>query len=195
METVIFATGNQHKIREVNEILKAQIKVVSHLEFGISDQLPEPFDNMHQNAESKAQYVYERVGIACFAEDSGLEVDALDMRPGVYSARYAGEHRVPDDNINKVLDELHGKQDRSAQFRSVIAYINEDQVYYFEGVVRGTILHERKGKGGFGYDPVFVPEGYDKSFAELPSSTKAKISHRAKSMNKLIDWLLTNSSK
>jgi XTP/dITP diphosphohydrolase len=156
---------------------------------GITDDIPEDADNLADNALFKARYVHERTGLNVFADDTGLEVDALDGAPGVLSARYAGAGKSPDDNIIKLLKEIEGVEDRKASFRTVIALIYDNSEYLFEGKVEGAIIQKRRGTQGFGYDPVFVAKGYDLTFAEIPLSEKNKISHRAQAMKKLIAFL------
>jgi XTP/dITP diphosphohydrolase len=162
-------------------------------EIGCFDDIPETADTLEGNALLKARYVYERFGKDCFADDTGLEVEALNNAPGVYSARYAGTDKDAGANMRKLLDELSDESNRKARFRTVIALIKEGTEYLFEGEVRGTISCEPKGINGFGYDPIFVPENYDKSFAELDLSVKNTISHRANAVKKLVDFLQDNN--
>lgn len=186
-QKIVFATNNAHKLEEVAAILGNSYEVLSLREIGCYDDIPETADTFAGNALQKAQYVKEHYGYDCFADDSGLEVDALDGAPGVYSARYSGEG--PEANMDKLLHNLTGKSERGAQFRTVIALLINGESRYFEGIVRGTIISERRGKGGFGYDPIFVPEGYDLTFAELGSEVKNRISHRAKAVELLAQYL------
>lgn len=183
------ATNNRHKIEELQAILGNQFELVTLEEIGCFDEIPETQPTMEGNSLQKAQYVYDHYGVNCFADDSGLEVDALGGEPGVYSARYAGEERSHAKNIEKLLANLEGVENRSAQFRAVITLILDGKINQFEGIVRGKIIAELRGNGGFGYDPVFVPEGYDKTFAEMTMDEKNPISHRGRSVAKLVEFL------
>ena len=195
MSTLIFATGNPHKVKEVNQVLSAAWEVRSSFALGITEDLPETQDTLEGNALQKARYVYEKLGQDCFAEDTGLEVEALHGAPGVYTARYAGDSKDPDANIQKVLNELEGNENRRAQFRTVIALILNGEEYLFEGIAPGNIQHCKSGTGGFGYDPVFQPEGYTQNFAEMEASIKNQISHRGIAVRKLIEFLESRSAK
>ena len=186
-QKIVFATNNAHKLEEVAAMLGSSYEVMSLREIGCTTDIPETADTFAGNALQKAHFVKEHFGYDCFADDSGLEVDALDGAPGVYSARYSGEGSEA--NMDKLLLNLTGKSERSAQFRTVIALVIGEDTQLFEGIVRGTIIEERKGEGGFGYDPIFVPEGYDKTFAELGADVKNRISHRAKAVEKLTEYL------
>jgi XTP/dITP diphosphohydrolase len=186
---LIFATNNKHKIREISDLLDDRFKIIGLADTGITEDIPEDADNLADNALFKARYVHERTGLNVFADDTGLEVDALNGAPGVHSARYAGANKDPDGNIIKLLKELEGVEDRKARFRTVIALIYHNSEYLFEGKVEGGIIQKRRGTDGFGYDPVFVAEGYDLTFAEIPLSEKNKISHRAQAMKKLLVFL------
>jgi len=186
---LVFATNNKHKIREISDILDDSFRIVGLADVNITEDIPEEADTLAGNALFKARFVHERTGMNVFADDTGLEVEALGGEPGVYSARYAGEGCNFDDNINKLLTRLKGIENRKAQFRTVIALILDNREYLFEGSVAGEILSERKGGGGFGYDPVFRAAGYDQTFAEMPLSEKNKISHRAVAMKKLLSFL------
>ena len=186
-QKIVFATNNAHKLEEVAAILGENYEVLSLREIGCETDIPETADTFAGNALQKAHYVKEHFGYDCFADDSGLEVDALDGAPGVYSARYSGGGS--EENMTKLLHNLTGKSERGAQFRTVIALLIGDDTRLFEGIVRGSIIEERRGEGGFGYDPIFVPEGYDKTFAELGSEVKNRISHRAQAVEKLADYL------
>ena len=186
-QKIVFATNNAHKLEEVAAILGDSYEVMSLREIGCNDDIPETADTFAGNALQKALYVKEHYGYDCFADDSGLEVDILDGAPGVYSARYSGGGSEA--NMDKLLLHLTGKSERSAQFRTVIALLIGEDTQLFEGIVRGTIIEERKGEGGFGYDPIFVPEGYDETFAELGAEVKNRISHRAKAVEKLAKYL------
>ena len=188
-QKIVFATNNAHKLEEVAAILGDNYEVLSLREIGCDADIPETSETFAGNALQKAQYVKEHYGYDCFADDSGLEVDALDGAPGVFSARYSGGGSEA--NMDKLLHNLTGKSERSAQFRTVVALLIGEESHMFEGVVRGTIIEERRGEGGFGYDPIFVPEGYDLTFAELGSDIKNRISHRAKAVKQLAEFLLT----
>lgn len=189
MRTLIFSTNNKHKIHEVREIIGSDIVLKSLADVGLEGDIPETADTLQGNALQKAQWVWERTGTDCFADDTGLEVEALGGAPGVYSARYAGEHCSFDDNINKLLAALEGKTNRRACFRTVICLIEQGVPRYFEGRVDGVILTERYGKEGFGYDPIFMPDRFAVSFAEMPLEVKNKISHRGLAVQKLCDYL------
>lgn len=184
-----FATNNAHKLDEVRQILGKQFQVLSLADIGCDEELPENQATLAGNSEEKAVYVYQHYHINCFADDTGLEVDALDGEPGVYSARYAGPQRSGEDNMYLLLQKLAPEAERSAQFRTVITLILDGKKHQFEGAVRGSIAHQRSGNGGFGYDPIFIPEGYDKSFAEMSPEDKNKISHRGKAISKLVHFL------
>jgi len=186
---LIFATNNKHKIREISDLLDNRFNILGLADVSITDDIPEDADNLADNALYKARYVHERTGMNVFADDTGLEVNALNGAPGVHSARYAGADRNPDDNIIKLLKQLEGITNRKARFRTVIALIFNNREYLFEGKVEGKIIQKRKGTGGFGYDPVFIAKGYDNTFAEIPLSEKNKISHRAQAMKKLLAFL------
>ena len=189
MKTLVFATNNLHKLEEVRDILGGSFRIASLKEIGCIDDIPETADTLEGNALQKARYVKEKFGYDCFADDTGLEVEALGGAPGVFSARYAGPGHDSEANMRKLLKELEGKTNRQAQFRTVVALLLDGEEYTFEGIVRGTILTERRGTAGFGYDPVFVPEGYAETFAEMGSEEKNRISHRARAVQKLADFL------
>jgi XTP/dITP diphosphohydrolase len=186
---LVFATNNTHKLHEVEKMLGKDVKLLSLNDIDCTEDIPETADTLEGNALQKARFVYEKYNVDCFADDTGLEVEALNNAPGVYSARYAGEQKNPQDNMNKLLAELQGKENRNARFRTVIALILNGKEYLFEGEVKGVIEKDKKGEEGFGYDPIFSPEGYDKTFAELDLSIKNKISHRGKAIAKLIEFL------
>lgn len=190
MHTIVFATNNKHKLLEVQQILGNTFHLKSLVDIGFTEDIPEDFDTLEQNASQKAWYLYNRFGVDCFADDTGLEVDALDGKPGVYSARYAGEQRNSQDNIVKLLADLKGISNRKAQFRTVISLIISGEEHQFQGVVRGSIIDELKGSDGFGYDPIFVPEGYNLTFAEMEIDLKNRISHRGLATQKLVAFLL-----
>lgn len=189
MRKLIFATNNKHKLGEVREMLDGKVEIVSLEEAGLSGEIPETADTLQGNALQKAQWVWERTHQNCFADDTGLEVDALDGAPGVYSARYAGEHCSFDDNVNKLLKALDGESNRKAQFRTVICLIEDGEPRYFEGKVEGQILTERYGNEGFGYDPIFMPDRFAVSFAEMPLEVKNMISHRGMAVKRLTEYL------
>jgi XTP/dITP diphosphohydrolase len=186
---LVFSTNNKHKIREISDLLDGRFEIIGLADIGITEDIPEDEDNLAGNAMFKARYVHDRTGLNVFADDTGLEVDALDGAPGVYSARYAGESKDPSDNIVKLLKELEGAKNRKARFRTVIALIYNNSEHLFEGKVEGRIIQKRRGTGGFGYDSVFIAEGYDLTFAEMPLAEKNKISHRAQAMKKLLEFL------
>jgi XTP/dITP diphosphohydrolase len=188
-EKLVFATNNNHKLEEVREILGHDFQLLSLKDIDCTEDIPETADTLEGNALLKAQYVKQHYGYDCFADDTGLEIPALNNAPGVYSARYAGEAKDPKANMSKVLRELEDKADRSAQFRTVIALIIGQKEYLFEGIVRGNLIREARGNTGFGYDPIFVPEGYSETFAELGADIKNKISHRAEAVLKLKNFL------
>lgn len=189
MRTLIFSTNNKHKIHEVRELMGSDIVLKSLADVGLEGDIPETSDTLQGNALQKAQWVWERTGNDCFADDTGLEVEALGGAPGVYSARYAGEHCSFDDNINKLLAAMEGNTNRRACFRTVICLIEQGVPRYFEGRVDGVILTERYGNEGFGYDPIFMPDRFAVSFAEMPLEVKNKISHRGQAVQKLCDYL------
>lgn len=190
MRKLIFATNNKHKVEEVRAALAGAVQIVTLAEAGLSGEIPETADTLQGNALQKAQWVWERTGMDCFADDTGLEVDALGGAPGVYSARYAGEHCSFDDNVNKLLAALKGQTNRRADFRTVICLIERGEPKYFEGRVDGQILTERHSNGeGFGYDPIFMPDRFALSFAEMPLDVKNRISHRGLAVQKLAEYL------
>lgn len=188
---LIFATHNRHKVSEVQAMLPAGIHVRSLSDLGCDEDIPETADTLQGNALQKVQFVHERYNCNCFADDTGLEIDALDGRPGVYSARYAGEGCSFDDNVRKVLAELENVPlaQRTARFRTVVALILDGRTYFFEGKVEGLMTLERHGVEGFGYDPIFLPEGYGQTFAEMDASEKNRISHRGRAMAKMVGFL------
>lgn len=187
---IVFATHNKNKLRELQEILAGcDIRILGLADIGCNEEIEENATTIEGNAMVKARYVKLHYGYDCFADDTGLEVYILGNRPGVYSARYAGEPCDSEKNIDKLLSELDGLNDRRARFRTVIALISNNELKEFEGKIEGAIIKERRGNGGFGYDKVFVPEGYDRTFAEMESFEKNSISHRAKATQLLIDYL------
>ncbi len=189
MEQLVFATNNPHKVDEVRNKLSGLFEIRTLSEIGCVEDIPETSDTLQGNAAQKSHYLHDRFHCDCFADDTGLEVEALNGAPGVYSARYAGPGKDSEANIDKLLSELEGKENRRARFRTVISLILNGQEHFFEGIVSGTILTERHGSNGFGYDPVFQPDGYDRSFAELSMDEKNKISHRGRATEKLIQFL------
>lgn len=186
---LVFATNNQHKLDEVSAKLGGRIKLLTLNDIGCHEDIPERGVTFRENASIKSRYVYEKYGLNCFGDDSGLEVEALDREPGVYSARYAGEHGNHSANIDKLLKNLEGIENRAARFVTIISLIWEGKEYFFEGTVEGTIRSERTGVQGFGYDPVFQPTGFDITFAEMSLEEKNKLSHRAKAVEKLVEFL------
>ncbi len=185
---LVFATNNPHKIQEVKEVLGGSFEILGLKDIQCTEELPETHDTIRENAQEKARFVYEKYGVDCFSEDSGLEIDALQGEPGVHTAHYAGS-RDADANMQLVLDKMAGHTNRSARFRTVIALILHGREYLFEGVVEGSILEKKRGTGGFGYDPIFMPLGYEHSFAEMPSEIKSQMSHRAKATQELMAFL------
>lgn len=189
MKNIVFATNNKNKLREIRDIVGSKYNILSLSDINCHEDIPETADTIEGNALLKARFVKEKYGYDCFADDTGLEVEALDNRPGVYSARFAGEDCNSENNINKLLSELEDIENRKARFRTVIALIKGETEEEFEGVIYGNISHERHGEGGFGYDKVFVPENYEKTFAEMLPKEKNSISHRAKATRLLIEYL------
>ena len=189
MKQLVFATNNSHKVDEVKNKLGGLFEIKTLSEIGCEEDIPETSDTLRGNAGQKSHYLYDHFHCDCFADDTGLEVEALDGAPGVYSARYAGPAKDSEANIDKLLSELAGKENRRARFRTVISLILDGEEYIFEGIVNGTILTERHGSHGFGYDPVFQPDGYDCSFAELSMEEKNKIRHRGRAVEQLIRFL------
>ncbi|MEA5402226.1 non-canonical purine NTP diphosphatase [Arcicella sp. DC2W] len=189
MKKLCFATNNAHKVEEVQAILGEQFELLTLSQIGCQEELPETGNTLEANSLQKAQYLFDHYQVDCFADDSGLEVTALGGEPGVFSARYAGEQRSHADNIALLLKNLSGEKDRSAQFRTVITLILDGKVNQFEGIIKGKIIEELKGSEGFGYDPIFMPEGYEITFAEMSIEEKGEISHRAKAVEKLIEFL------
>lgn len=186
---ICFATNNLKKLKEVRLALGKEFEIVSLEDIGCHEELPETGDKLEDNAFQKARYVKTHYGVDCFADDTGLEVDALDGAPGVYSGRFAGEPRSDDRNVNLLLEKMAGKKDRKAAFRTIIALIVGEEEWAFEGKAEGDLLVERSGEGGFGYDPIFRPKGYDKTFAELSMEEKNAISHRGKAVRLLAVFL------
>jgi XTP/dITP diphosphohydrolase len=190
MKKIVFATNNKHKLDEIRKISEGKLEILSLNDINCRTDIPETGTTLEENALIKARFVKDNFGYDCFADDTGLEVKALDGAPGVYSARYAGEDCRAEDNIRKLLTNLEGISDRRAAFRTVVALLIGDEQYFFEGAIHGKIIDEKRGESGFGYDPVFVPDGYEQTFAELGEDIKNKISHRAIATTKLIRFLL-----
>lgn len=187
--TLVFASANMHKIAEIRAMLPHGFTLLGLHDIGCLDDIPETADTFGGNAQLKADYVTQKFGYDCFADDSGLEVDALNGAPGVYSARYAGSQKNDSDNIDKLLDELAGIENRSARFKTVIALNLKGERHFFSGSVEGKITHEPLGNNGFGYDPVFIADGFDKTFAQISQAEKATVSHRGRAVGKLIAFL------
>ena len=191
MKKLVFATNNAHKLEEIRAILGDKVEILSLNDINCHADIPETADTLQGNAALKAQYIYENYGLDCFADDTGLEVEALNGAPGIYSARYAGgEGHDSEANMKKLLSEMQDKDNRKARFRTVICLIEGGEEHFFEGIVNGSIIRERKGGAGFGYDPVFMPDGYSETFAEMGNDEKNKISHRARAVQKLCEYLL-----
>lgn len=191
---LVFATNNAHKLEEIRAILGNSIEILSLADIHCHADIPETADTLEGNARQKSRYVYEHYGLDCFADDTGLEVESLGGTPGVYSARYAdGQGHDSQANMNKLLKEMEEKNDRKAQFRTIISLIEKGEERQFEGIVKGQITREKRGESGFGYDPIFQPDGYETTFAELGSDIKNRISHRARAVAALCDYLTKES--
>lgn len=191
---LVFVTNNAHKLEEIRAILGERIEILSLSDIGCHADIPETADTLEGNARQKSRYVYEHYGLDCFADDTGLEVESLGGAPGVYSARYAdGQGHDSQANMNKLLKEMEEKNNRKAQFRTIISLIEKGEERQFEGIVKGQITKEKRGESGFGYDPIFQPDGYDTTFAELGSDIKNRISHRARAVATLCDYLTKES--
>ena len=187
---IVFATNNKNKLREIQLLLPGGFTVLSLDDIGCNVELPENQNTLEGNAKEKAQFIFRKYKTSCFADDTGLEVNSLGGHPGVFSARYAGKGRNAEENIQKVLNEMKGKVDRSARFRTVICcYINDKPPRLFEGCVQGVLTEKRNGREGFGYDPIFIPDGRTKTFAEMDIEEKNSISHRGEAISKLVDYL------
>lgn len=186
---IVFATNNAHKLGEVSQVVGDKFELVTLRECGITEDIPENEPTLEGNALAKARYVYSRTGLNCFADDTGLEVDALGGEPGVRSARYATDGHDDEANKRLLLERMQGVESRAAQFRTAVALILDGKEYLFEGIVRGEIATEEHGEGGFGYDPLFFPEGGDKTFAEMSAEAKNEISHRGRAVRKLAEFL------
>ena len=189
---LVFATNNQHKLDEIRKITNGLTEIVSLAEINCHDDIPETADTLEGNALQKARYIKKHFGLDCFADDTGLEVEVLHNAPGVFSARYAGPGHDSEANMNKLLQELQDKDNRKARFRTVIALILNGKEYLFEGIINGTITREKRGGSGFGYDPLFVPDNYSQTFAEMGNDIKNQISHRAQAVKKLTTFLSNN---
>jgi len=186
---LIFATNNKHKLEEISKVLNNKFDLLSLSDIGFKEEIPETHETLEENSREKAEYIYNRFKTNVFADDTGLEIEALNGEPGVYSARYAGEHCSFTDNMNKVLSKLEGIENRKAKFRTVITLILDGKEYQFEGIVEGDITKTKHGIEGFGYDPIFRPNGYKETFAEINLNLKNKISHRGLAVKKLIEFL------
>jgi len=186
---LVFATHNLNKIREIQELVPSGIEILSLTDINCTEDIEETGITLEENAKIKVDYIKDKYGYDCFADDSGLEIDALDGAPGVYSARYAGTEKSNKKNIEKVWTKLAKKKDTAAQFRTIIAAHIDGKTFQCEGKVHGTIIYEKRGEGGFGYDPIFIPEGYSETFAELEKEVKNKISHRAKAFHIFLSTL------
>lgn len=186
---LVFATNNPNKLAEIRMLVPSSIEILSLKDINCNEELPETSDTLEDNAAQKAYFVYDNYGFNCFSDDTGLEIEVLDGRPGVYSARYAGEECVAEDNMQKVLDEMQGKDNRDARFRTVISLVIDGKEFQFEGQVDGQIIPEKWGDKGFGYDPIFLPDGYVESFAQMSIQQKNEISHRGLAVKQLIDFL------
>lgn len=202
MDEIVFATNNQHKIGEIKNLVQSSYNIVGLIDKGIEDEIPEDHFTLEENAMQKAAYIFDKYGLNCFADDTGLEIDALNGEPGVFSARYSligepvyPEMNVTEGNIRKVLEKMTDQEVRSARFRTVIALIINGETNYFEGKVEGTITRSPSGADGFGYDPVFLPLGYDRTFAEMSLDDKNKISHRAIAVTKLVAFFNKTAHK
>jgi XTP/dITP diphosphohydrolase len=191
MHQLVIASNNKGKIREIRQMV-ADIELLSLSDIGFTDEIPEPYHTFEENALAKASAIHKFSGKNVFADDSGLCVNALHGAPGVDSAHYSGS-RDDEDNLQKVLQELKGAEDRSAFYKAVICLLWDGEVYYFDGICKGTIIEEKRGAGGFGYDPVFVPDGYEQTFGELMPDVKNNISHRGKAVRKMVEWLISQS--
>jgi len=195
MQQLVFATNNQHKLEEVSAKIKGRFELLSLEDIGCTDDIEETGTTFSENASIKSHYIYQKYQLNCFGDDSGLEIDALNSEPGVYSARYAGEHGNHAANMSKVLQNLNNEKNRKARFRTVISLIWNGEEHFFDGTVEGSIRTELSGTEGFGYDPIFEPEGYNITFAEMSMDQKNSISHRARAVDKLIDFLSTTSGQ
>ena len=192
---LVFATNNQHKLQEITQLLNGSFELLSLNDIGCEDDIPENQATLEGNAAEKSFFIYNKYGLNCFADDTGLEIEALNGEPGVYSARYAGEERSAENNMDLVLDKLDKIKNRKARFRTVVSLVIDGSETQFEGIVDGEILEEKRGKTGFGYDPIFKPDESDVSFAEMSMDEKNKISHRARAVQKLVEYLIRHKGK
>ena len=192
---IVFATNNKHKLDEIRKITEGKIEILSLVDIDCHDDIDETGTTLEENALIKARFVKDKYGFDCFADDTGLEVEALGGAPGVYSSRYAGETCSPQDNMRKMLSEMQGVENRNAKFRTVIALLLNGEKHFFEGEIPGRIIDEKRGDAGFGYDPIFMPDGYTQTFAELGDDVKNTISHRAIATQKLVAFLMDNASR
>ncbi|BAX80070.1 non-canonical purine NTP diphosphatase [Labilibaculum antarcticum] len=188
---LVFATNNRNKLKELQNLLGEEIELLCLADINCEDEIPEDYETLEENASQKAQYIFDKFNVNCFADDTGLEIEALNNEPGVYSARYAGEEKDAKANMKKVLENLNGVENRKSRFRTVISLIIDGKENQFEGIVEGNILEKERGIDGFGYDPIFEPKGYDISFAEMDMTEKNKISHRGLAVRKLVNYLLS----
>lgn len=191
MKKIVFATHNTHKLSEIREIVDRQFKILGLSDIGCNEEIPETGATLQENALQKALYIKKKYGYDCFADDTGLEVDVLGGAPGVHTARYAGDEENSEENMSKMLQELKGETRRTARFKTVIALLQGEKQHFFKGIAEGEIVEERRGTYGFGYDPIFAPQGYSKTFAEMEDDEKNKISHRAIAVEQLIGFLLS----
>ncbi len=191
MKKIVFATNNFNKLNELKRIIGDGMEILSLDDINVHEDIPETGVTLAENASQKSHFIYDRFHLDCFSDDTGLEVEALNGAPGVYSARYAGNNATYNDNVNKLLRELDGKSNRKAAFKTVISLILDGKEHQFEGRVDGVITHDKRGIGGFGYDPVFLPDGYAQTFAEMPMELKNTISHRGRATAKLVAFLKT----
>lgn len=189
MKKIVFATNNSHKLEELRNILSGKYQVLGLNDIGFHEDIPETGLTLAENATIKSKHIFDQFEIDCFSDDTGLEVDALNGKPGVYSARFAGENSTYEQNVDKLLNALKGLENRTARFKTVISLIQNGNEHQFEGSVEGMITTDKHGAEGFGYDPVFLPVGYNQTFAEMPAELKNKISHRGKAVAKLVDFL------
>ena len=189
---IVFATNNKNKLSEISDILGDKIELLSLKDIGFSGDIPETNPTIKENASQKSHFIYDRYGVNVFADDTGMAIEALDGRPGVYSARYAGENATYKDNMFKALREMEGKTNRKAKFITVISLILEGKEYFFEGIVNGTITTEPRGSDGFGYDPIFLPNGYNKTYAQMSAEEKNAMSHRGLATQKFVEFLRKN---
>lgn len=192
---LVFATNNQHKLQEITQLLNGSFELLSLNDIGCEDDIPENQATLEGNAAEKSFFIYNKYGLNCFADDTGLEIEALNGEPGVYSARYAGEERSAENNMDLVLDKLDKIKNRKARFRTVVSLVIDGNETQFEGIVDGQILEEKRGKTGFGYDPIFKPDESGVSFAEMTMDEKNKISHRGRAVQKLVEYLIRHKGK